>query len=873
MKIKNVLMCVALLMMAVTLTAVPAKRGLVKAVQPDGTTVSIQLHGDEWLHFTTTTDGYTVEKDAEGFYVYAEKRGGQLRATQMRAHDAEERKAEERAYLQGVRKMLMPEMTEQTARAKRVAEQGEAKKREARRAAQYDYNNFKGLIVLVEWSDKSFSRSDYKDIITDMVNKENYTGYGTQHFTGSVRDYFSDNSGGRFKPQFDIVGPYAINFSQYAAQGGYKGSESDYDPQATIKITNAALTAADQDVDFSQYDGDGDGKVDLVYFIFAGNGANFSGNSAKLWWPHRSHLVGYENGYYNYMIKDGVLLDDYASSTELMGYTSTPSTVKIDGIGTIVHEFSHVLGLPDFYDTDYEKNGQSNHPGGWSVMAGGSYENNSRTPVGYSLYERYAVGFCDEPPVITAEGNYTLPTLASSETGFRLNTPEEKEYFLLENRQKTGFKWDAYLPGHGMLVHRVDFSDKSVWSMYSDNGNKVNAYASHNYYEVVRARGAHKDYSGEYEASAADTYPGTGNQHELTNMTMFGKLKTWTGKNNRYGLFDIKESNGVITFSVGEYRLESLSLTESLAVGVGLGEQLEAVPTPAYANYELSWTSSDETVATVSATGVVRGVAPGTCTITATSDNGLKASCQLTVEAVTALTVSELKELEDDKDAVLALTDGEVLYVHKEVAYVRDASGAITLDNSLLGLKQNDRVAGSVAVKKQSANKMTRAIATAKTNRLGLDIEEGAQVMPREVSIDELTEADYADYVLVKAARLVTDGVVWATGQEKGHRARLWNYFGLKFDRFKDYEGKYFDIAAIYGTDLLQGELIDELYMLALPVEVDNPTAISNVTERKPADGKAYNLSGQQVTGAYRGIVVKDGRKYVISPARQGTCW
>ena len=166
-------------------------------------------------------------------------------------------------------------------------------------------------------------------------------------------------------------------------------------------------------------------------------------------------------------------------------------TSEIDGIGTICHEFSHVLGLPDFYDTNYDKDGkeESNHPGDWSVMAGGSYLNIGRTPAGCSLYGRCSVGFCDEDPeLLTGKGDFMLPPLSDTQAkGYRINTPVNNEFFLLENRQKTKFKWDSELPGSGMLVFRVDRTKTSVWDMSS---NEVNANPNHMYYELIRANGS-----------------------------------------------------------------------------------------------------------------------------------------------------------------------------------------------------------------------------------------------------------------------------------------------------------------------------------------------------------------------------------------------
>ena len=611
----------ALLICVCGVMAIPAHPGTVRVQQPDGSYLSLRLVGDEWLHFNTTEDGYSVVKDSRGYYVYAELKGGQLLPTEQVAHDVSVRQQAEQAFLGHIRKYLKPDMTAETAAMKQRVEQRESQKRVMHRAAQYNYNNFKGLIVLVQYNDKSFSREDYKNILTDMVNQENYTGFDSYSYTGSVRDYFSDNSAGKFEPQFDVVGPYTVDYSQY-----------DYNPNngysKSSQILNAAINAADADVDFSQYDGDGDGFVDLVYFILAGNGANFGGNDSRLWWPHRSVIT---NGW-SYVVKDGVKLWDYASSVELYGYTSYPYTICIDGIGTICHEFSHVLGLPDFYDADYEDSGgESNHPDDWSVMAGGSYFNNGRTPVGYSLYERWDVGFLDEDPVvIDAEGSYTLNPLYSSNTGFRINSPVDNEFFLFENRQRNGFKWDAYLPGNGMLVHRVDKTNQNVW-----NNNTVNNNPSRNYYEVIRAGGKGRPATNASQGntgSAYDVFPGTGQVHELHNATSPANLKTWAGESTKWGLKNIQMSGGIVTFDIeNSLVLANLVLPEAVSVGVGLTMQLSVTAEPDYAVYTLTWESSDETVATVDQDGNVKGLKEGTCTITVRSDNGTTATCNLTV--------------------------------------------------------------------------------------------------------------------------------------------------------------------------------------------------------------------------------------------------
>ena len=499
--------------------AVPAHPKPVKVQQPDGTFVTVSLHGDEWLSFTTTEDGYTVVKDRRGYYVYAAMDGPQLQPTALVAHDASQRSGIERSFLSGVRKYQAPAMKAEKSVERTQVQQLQRRTLASRRAT--DYSKFRGLVVLIQFNDKTFSRSDYAEIANGMLNQENYPGYDDVAYTGSVRDYFSDNSGGKFQPQFDVVGPVTVDYSQYDGRSQSKA------------IATAALTAVDDEVDFSVYDGDSDGNVDLVFFLIAGNGANYTGNDDRLWWPHRSALSNVK--------KDGVNLTDYASSVELYGWTSTPSTVKIDGIGVICHEFSHVLGLPDFYDADYGgSGGESNNPDEWSVMASGCYSHDALTPVGYSLYERYSVGFTEAPTVISEQKSYTLEPLYVNQKGYRIDSPVDNEFFLLENRRNDGsFKWDEYLPGSGLLVHRVDKTSAYAWS-----NNKVNVNPAHNYYEVVWACGVG------YRNSVYDTFPGAGGVTELNSHTAPANLLTHNGSETAFGLTGIQENGNDIVFSV-----------------------------------------------------------------------------------------------------------------------------------------------------------------------------------------------------------------------------------------------------------------------------------------------------------------------------------
>jgi M6 family metalloprotease-like protein len=517
---KKILLSFVLGLLCIHAGAIPADPTPIQVTQPDGSKLTLRLQGDEFVHYTTTLDGYTVLKNADGYYTYARLDGGRLVASDCIAHDLTQRTSADYLALASIPKGLIGEERLQSGR--RMMNRRNGAMRRVGSDGTMDYDNFKGLIILINYTDKKFSMSEPSDFYNDMVNTPNYTGYTLNgrrvYMTGSVRDYFYDNSNQIFDPSFDVVGPFDVSYScRY--------------PNGTSNAENvflAALRAADDTVDYSNYDTDGDGYVDMVFFLVAGFSANYTGNDDSYLWPHMFYL-------YDAPILDDMEFGLYACSTEIAGWENYYSDVN--GIGTFCHEFGHVLGLPDLYDTDYSgSGGESRHPGDWSIMSGGSGDNFGRNPVGYCLYERYALGFTT-PTLISSPGPKVLDPLDTSNQGLRLNTPNKQEYFLLENRQAG--KWDRNLPGHGMLVARVDSSNVRAWEY-----NDVNVNPHRMYYYLLRAQ-----YSG--RDSGSDPFPGTANVTELTNYTS-PSLLTWNQQFNEYAIKNITESNGKITFMVEE---------------------------------------------------------------------------------------------------------------------------------------------------------------------------------------------------------------------------------------------------------------------------------------------------------------------------------
>ena len=548
---KNLLLLLVMGLMCLNALAVPADPTPATVTQPDGTTLTIVLHGDEFFNYLTTTDGYTVVKNKAGYYTYARLDGDRLVASNTVARD--NRTAADRAYLAGVPKSLKSQaMVEQ---GRKMLNQRNDLLRGIGHGGHMDYSKFRGLIILINYTDRNFNEyvpSNYTpiDFYEAMINSHDYQGYTLPYGTkvdamGSVRDYYYDNSFQQFDPHFDILGPVDV---PYACTDAHQFK--------CDSIFFAALEALDPDVDFSQYDTDEDGTADMVFFMVAGHGSDVTANNRDYLWPHMKDFT-------ESPVLDGVNFRLYACSTNMTGEENEyyVNYNNVAGIGTICHEFSHCLGLPDFYDTDGLGSGGTNskHPMTWSVMASGFRSNNGRNPAGYGLFERYALGFA-QPVLLDSVGTVTVPALEKSNTGYRLNTANEGEFFIIENRQR--IKWDKNLAGPGMLIWRVDSTNVDVWE-----NNLVNSDPNHMYYELLRAK-----FSG-LSDSYNDPFPGVAKVTSISNITE-PNLRTWDGKMSKYAFVNIAEADSIITFDmIIDNSKMSIEDFEKMPVGETLNER------------------------------------------------------------------------------------------------------------------------------------------------------------------------------------------------------------------------------------------------------------------------------------------------------------
>ena len=327
----------------------------------------------------------------------------------------------------------------------------------------------RGLLILVNYTDVQFSSANSQQAFDSLANSTSYTYNGA---TGSCKQYFTDQSNGKYSPNFDVIGP--VNLPQTMAY--YGANKADGNDQYVVDFVIDACKGADLlGVDFSQYDNNNDGMVDFVYIIYAGYGeADYGGENTM--WPHNWDLIsalyyGYTNQKeyfatsettYKLPEIDGKLINVYACSNEMRKANNARS-----GIGTICHEFSHVLGLPDYYlTTNNPQVAERETPGAWSLMGYGNYLNEGNTPPNYSVYDKYYLGWI-EPEVLSETQFLELP--ADGITSYMLARNEKHSVkgayrtdtvYYIENRQQTG--WDTYLPGHGMLIWRVIF-DEEDW--------------------------------------------------------------------------------------------------------------------------------------------------------------------------------------------------------------------------------------------------------------------------------------------------------------------------------------------------------------------------------------------------------------------------
>ena len=324
----------------------------------------------------------------------------------------------------------------------------------------------RGLIILMEFPNMKFTNKnsngktfDVPALWNDIANKERLRNVSGVLVCGSVRDYFRDQSYGQFTIDFDVVGPYTAKnkYAYYGRNFEYQGTT--YHDEHANELIMEACQAAEKDVKFKDYDWDGDGEVEEIYVVYAGHGeADYSDKDAEIIWPHKSYLSGWTGT--TFKLQD-IIIDTYACSNELN------MNNRYDGIGSICHEFSHCLGLPDVYDA---ATGNS-VVGDYDIMDSGSYNGDSWYPPSYSSFERYFCGWIEPKEISDASqvDSASLRPLHQYPDAYIIHPfPGSTNYYMIENRAKES--WDKFLPSHGLIAWYIDY-DSEKWEKNLPNND------------------------------------------------------------------------------------------------------------------------------------------------------------------------------------------------------------------------------------------------------------------------------------------------------------------------------------------------------------------------------------------------------------------
>ena len=524
--------------LSLTAWAVPAKQGLLTAKMADGSTIKVRIVGDEWGHYYLSEDGYLLTRGADDYFYYSDydSASGTLKSTGVKASDIALRGTQEKAFVASRSKEVPQELKRMPAQRRYTRQKATAIDGSSQNLKDFPtIGKQKTLAILVQFKDKKFTIDDPEGTFRNFMMEENFTHENGATF--SVRDYYTACSGGLFDPEFDVYGPVTLsqNLSYYGGNSAYDGND-----ERPEEMVIEACELLDDQIDFSEYDRNGDGWVDNVYIFYAGY-SEAEGASANSIWPHSWDIW---LGAQRRLVLDGVQIGPYGCSQEL-----NYETDELVGIGVFCHEFGHVLGLPDLYSTDY--NSLAFTPGDYSLMDSGEYCDNSNTPPYLTAYERWVLGW-HTPELIDRAMNGTLPPISSGAAeSYMIETTNSNEMYILENRQQQGY--DAFIPGHGMLVWHIDY-DYDTWY-----NNSINNISTHQRIDIVEADGLATD-----ETRAGDPFPGTSRITSFTDNS-YPSMRDWNGNDLNLPITEIAESeDGVITFKVlgGIFELDAVTVNE-----------------------------------------------------------------------------------------------------------------------------------------------------------------------------------------------------------------------------------------------------------------------------------------------------------------------
>lgn len=446
----------ALLGLPLLAAARPASPHPVKVTNPDGTTIEVIAYGNEDFSYVTDLEGRNVlEYDLKGNLRPAMRNGRALTCSTADLNLL-------RAETQSVTPMRSEGSTHRMAALDNSG-----------RSTYPTVGDCNALVILLEYADTPFSLEDPVKAFDKLCNEPGYSDYNS---VGSARDYYMAASNNKFRPNFKVYGPVKLkNKSSY-----YSGNDADASKLDGYKKTarfgeaiKEAVEALDGEINFADFDLDKNGEVDNIFFFYSGYGAADTGGNPNYVWPHQADFIRYTNKEVSLgldpLIADGVQIRTYACSNEVNGKRlSNPNANLIDGIGAFVHEYGHVLGLPDLYNTS----NMNFVVGDYSVMDHGSYNMDSTCPPLFSAYEKWVCHWIEFTDAVNGE-SYSVPALSKGDDAkavrLRIRVAGGKyssEYFIIETRANES--WDRSLGEEGLMIWHIDY-DKTYWTANAVN--------------------------------------------------------------------------------------------------------------------------------------------------------------------------------------------------------------------------------------------------------------------------------------------------------------------------------------------------------------------------------------------------------------------
>ena len=673
---------------SVSTWAIQATPFPINSTQPDGSVVQIRKVGNEHFNYTLTgEDSILVVRDADGYWNYADEQG---KKTGMRVHAKSKRGKKELNFLKNRDSRQILEKFHKKHREKREKEQSDLMMLQSSADAPMKANEWggwgdwgggtttqttntdwptrpalnsvkkegevRGLVILVQFSDVKFKRDNANEEYTDYLNKEGYSNY---YMSGSVRDFFINNSMGKYRPTFDVAGP--ITLKKKRDDYGSNVNPNNIAAGAVNAISEAMDSLVARNMDFSPYDSDDDKVVDFVYMIYAGVGSADTdvGNAI---WPHSYNVPK--------RLTRNMSMNRYACSPEIDGqsYMINRNTTALNGIGTFCHEFSHVLGLQDHYDVNVNDTRTKVRytPGQWDLMDAGSYncpQNRSYTtscsPANLSAFERYSLGWLEPRRLEISDTTFVLNSILEND-GLVLTSKNDNEYYFVDFRLKEDF--DIGLPNKGMLIWHINY-DRRAWA-----NNMVNTA------DPMRVDLIEADGKADARSVQADAFP-------TNSVTGFNGFVTWSGDSLGLEIYDIKIVDSTVTFKTRGKRVSPDAGKSSSSVA---SSSSKAVSSSSVAPSSSSVSSSSvQPPSSSSVAPPSSSVAPSSSSVVPSSSSadvtkGSSSSSDL-VSIRTYVTSSVRLSVTDGVLAVNANVDGQ-----KKI-HLFDVNGTLLLDKTFDG--------------------------------------------------------------------------------------------------------------------------------------------------------------------------------------------